>query len=77
VFQSNSASAGAVAFNTVRTYVTVLNPADAQFVTFGSGHDYSVASPVPEPETSAMLGIGLGLISWVARRRKQKHAATA
>lgn len=70
----HSASAGAVAFNTVRTYVTVLNPADAQFVTFGSGHDYSVASPVPEPEIYAMLGMGLGFIGWFERRRKQKDA---
>ena len=72
----NSVRAGAEAFNTVRTYVTVLNPANAQFVTFGSGHDYS-PSPVPEPEIYALLGMGLGFVGWAARRRKQKDAATA
>jgi hypothetical protein len=32
----------------------------------------SVAAPVPEPEIYAMLGAGLGLMGWVARRRKQR-----
>ncbi len=31
-----------------------------------------VAAPVPEPETYAMMLAGLGLLSFVARRRKQK-----
>jgi hypothetical protein len=30
----------------------------------------SVAAPVPEPETYAMLAMGLGLVTWVTRRRK-------
>lgn len=34
----------------------------------------SVAAPVPEPEIYAMLGAGLGLMGWVARRRKQRVA---
>ena len=34
----------------------------------------SVAAPVPEPEIYAMLGAGLGLMGWVARRRKQRAA---
>lgn len=33
--------------------------------------------PVPEPETYAMLLAGLGLLSFVARRRKQNEAAAA
>jgi hypothetical protein len=37
---------------------------------------FSVAvTPVPEPETYAMLLAGLGLIGTIARRRKQKSAA--
>lgn len=32
-------------------------------------------SPVPEPETYAMMFAGLGLIGFVARRRKQKNTA--
>lgn len=36
--------------------------------------DYSVTAtpPVPEPETYAMLMAGLGLVGFMARRRKQK-----
>lgn len=34
----------------------------------------SIVSPVPEPETYAMLLAGLGLMGGVARRRKQKLA---
>ncbi len=32
----------------------------------------SVAAPIPEPETYAMMLAGLGLMGFVARRRKQK-----
>lgn len=31
----------------------------------------TVATPVPEPETYAMMGAGLGLLAFVARRRKR------
>jgi hypothetical protein len=31
-------------------------------------------SPIPEPESYAMLGLGLGLLGWVMRRRKQQAA---
>lgn len=48
---------------------------------FGSfpGYDYTfrtyaVAAPVPEPEVYAMMGIGLGLLGWVGRRRKSYSA---
>ena len=34
-----------------------------------------VLSPVPEPETYAMVLAGLGLLGFMARRRKQKEAA--
>jgi len=44
-----------------------------------NGGTYSVAltgvSPVPEPETYAMFMAGLGLMGFIARRRKQKEAA--
>jgi hypothetical protein len=32
-------------------------------------------TPVPEPETYAMMLVGLGLIGGIARRRKQKLSA--
>ena len=31
-----------------------------------------IADPVPEPETYAMLLAGLGVVGWVARRRRQR-----
>lgn len=32
---------------------------------------HAVVSPVPEPETYAMLLMGLGTVGWIARRRKK------
>ena len=37
------------------------------------GHWVTSAAPVPEPETYAMMLVGLGLISWIGRRRKQQR----
>lgn len=31
-------------------------------------------TPVPEPEIYAMMGLGLGLLGWVGRRRKLQAA---
>jgi len=44
----------------------------------GGGHaqDQLYIAPIPEPEIYAMLGIGLGLLGWVGRRKKLL-AATA
>lgn len=43
------------------------------------GFDYlklsNVTAPIPEPETYAMMLAGLGLLGFVARRRKQKAVA--
>ena len=33
-----------------------------------------VTPPVPEPEIYAMMGIGFGLVGWVARKKKRNHA---
>ncbi len=48
-------------------------------VASASGFDYSRSyaaqvTAVPEPETSAMMLMGLGLMGFVARRRKNKDA---
>lgn len=40
-----------------------------------TGDLLSQTIPVPEPEIYAMMGIGLGFMSWAARRKKQKEAA--
>jgi hypothetical protein len=45
----------------------------------GNGASYGLTShnmttPIPEPEIYAMLGLGLGLMGWVGRRRKQQAA---
>ena len=58
-------------FNTGRLN-TVIIPTGATLVT-GSGTVYGI-TPVPEPETYAMLLAGLGLVGWAARRRKQAEA---
>ena len=34
----------------------------------------SGTAPVPEPEIYAMMGLGLGLMGWVGRRRRQQAA---
>lgn len=38
-------------------------------------NEANIAAPVPEPETYAMMLAGLGMLGFVARRRKQKLAA--
>jgi len=35
----------------------------------------STVTPIPEPEIYAMMGLGLGLLGWVGRRRKQQAVA--
>ena len=40
----------------------------------GTTQDLVVFAPVPEPETYAMMLAGLGLMGFVARRRKQNEA---
>jgi hypothetical protein len=44
----------------------------------GAGSSYGITSmvaPIPEPEIYAMLFVGLGLVGFVARRRRQTLAA--
>jgi hypothetical protein len=52
--------------------------ADGMTITSASGHDYSVdptavvSAPVPEPESYVMLLAGIGVLGFVARRRKPR-----
>jgi hypothetical protein len=39
-----------------------------------SGHEYSVAAAVPEPEAYALMLAGLGLVASIAHRRKRQSA---
>jgi len=41
------------------------------------GLDATTVSAVPEPEIYAMMGIGLGFLGWIGRRKKLKTAADA
>lgn len=51
-------------------------PPDMPLYAFGSVHEIGslavTVAAIPEPETYALMGIGLGLLGWVARRRKQQ-----
>lgn len=53
-----------------------------QIAIFGWGNgeplaylEYNTTAPVPEPETYAMMLAGLGMLGFMARRRKSKAAA--
>jgi PEP-CTERM motif len=41
---------------------------------FFDGLRVTLAAPIPEPEIYAMLGLGLGLMGWVGRRKKPRAA---
>lgn len=41
----------------------------------GGSESFVHTSPIPEPEIYAMLGLGLGLMGWVGRRKKLQAAA--
>lgn len=67
-------------FSSVSTsYVDLVSAGNYHFKVFGlananSGYAIAakaVAVPVPEPETYALLGAGLGVIGFVARRRRR------
>ncbi len=59
-------------------YAFVLGYNDsAGSATLGDWDDYVVGvnfatAPIPEPEIYAMMGVGLALMGWVGRRRKQQ-----
>jgi len=57
-------------------HIQRLNTASAGV--YGQGSDSikvtTSVTPIPEPEIYAMLGVGLGLMGWVGRRRKQQAA---
>jgi hypothetical protein len=62
------AALGDIKTNTYGVNIWSVNGASS----FGSGsQDVAVFAPIPEPETYGMLLAGLGLMGFVARRRRQ------
>jgi len=62
----------------VGTDISVLAIESSSNGTYDSSHwSVTAVNAVPEPETYAMLLAGLGLLGFVARRRKQKELAAA
>ena len=63
---SNFSISGAGIFSGV-TFTNNTDPAGLRFQNFSYN---TVVSPVPEPQTYAMLLVGLGLIGFMARSKK-------
>ena len=59
--------------NTIDFYVEGNGVTDG-FALRTVGFTAELLNPVPEPEIYAMLGVGLGLMGWVGRRKKQQGA---
>ncbi len=51
--------------------------AESRLFELSAGTVAATTAPIPEPETYAMLLAGLGVLGFVARRRKLKESATA
>jgi hypothetical protein len=52
----------------------VLSSLTAEDITTMEALGWNPVQAVPEPEIDAMLGIGLGLMGWIGRRRTQQAA---
>jgi len=75
---SDDVGLGAWTFNSTNTTNTVTLGAGKYFYAVSGGHvgpaAYALSSaivPVPEPETYAMLAAGLGIVGFVASRRRR------
>jgi len=59
-----------VAFTAFTNAVTTVNPGSNGFTVTNGGGNLNFAAPIPEPETYALMIGGLGIMGWVARRRR-------
>ena len=60
------------ALGAVSSYSLTLNAGFSQMLAFQV--DQTVAAPVPEPSSYALMAGGLGLVGWLARRRTPRAA---
>ncbi|MCW5625388.1 MAG: PEP-CTERM sorting domain-containing protein [Burkholderiales bacterium] len=62
----------------VQLYNSLLADSDTFYIAFNNGLDHEVfdatltALPVPEPETYALMGLGLAVVAFAARRRVRR-----
>jgi hypothetical protein len=70
---------GGTTFGTGGYYMAALvqkgGTSAAQSGSIGDNNGTSAVTPIPEPEIYAMLAAGLGLMGYVARRRRQQSVA--
>lgn len=66
----------AAALTLAQGWIDVLGAASTPFAVYQSQtHQDILVTPVPEPETYALMAAGLGALGWVSRRRKAQAKA--
>jgi len=59
-----------VAFTAFTNAVSTVTPLAGGFLVNNGGGNMNFAAPIPEPETYALMLGGLGIMGWMARRRR-------
>lgn len=63
-----------VAISAFTNSVSTVTPIGAGFVVSNGGGNLNFTTPIPEPETYALMMAGLGVLGFIARRRKRNPA---